>query len=57
MTVRVAFTDGTEKDFLHCDDLRVADEYPCFVIEHSSGCLIMLPFVNVKYIGYKEDVQ
>ena len=56
MTVRVAFTDGTVKDFPGCDDLKAADAYPCFVIEHS-GHLIMLPFVNVKYIGFKEDVR
>ena len=56
MTMRAVFTDGTVKDFPDCDDVKVSNVYRCFMIERSEH-LIMLPCVNVKYIGYKEDLE
>ena len=56
MTVRAVFTDGTMKDFPDCDEFQVNKAYQCFFIQHKEH-LIMLPVVNVKYIGYKEDVE
>ena len=56
MTVRAVFTDGTVKDFPDCDEFQVNKAYQCFFIQHKEH-LIMLPVVNVKYIGYKEDVE
>ena len=56
MTVRVVFTDGSVKDFSVCDDFKANREYQCFFVERQ-GHLIMLPFANVKYIGYKVDVE